>query len=430
AFEKICIKLRPSSFNYILNAFQYNPSSSLVASKMTSECSSQIYSLSSTTELNSAQVERLRSVLNEQVEIHGRGNFPTLSVRLHDLIICVRDSLRAAGIGPKNVKMNGGAASYVVATEEFAYSDLDLIFPMSFESEQSFDSVRSAVFDAMVQLMPESTNKEKISANTLKDIYIRKMVKVSDGDRWSLFSLHNDFGRCIELKFVDRMRRQFEFSVDSFQITLDVLLDRPDHPKPIITAESMFGDINKALQHLNERLIDTRRPEEIRGGGLLKYCHLLTRGYKAARPNKCRQLERYMCSRFFIDFPEVSSQEVKLRAYLDNHFGTEDQVTVFSIILGILKILTHFEKKYRLYSFLLTDKYDYLLLLYRVISESTVCLMSHERRQTLSMVDRLAYQLSVNMYYQQSCMGGFCGHTPRQTLLYLPPNASYWIPVV
>lgn len=99
--------------------------------------------------------------------------------------------------------------------------------------------------------MPESTNKERISAETLKDIYIRKMVKVSDGDRWSLFSLHNDFGRCIELKFVDRMRRQFEFSVDSFQITLDVLLDRPDHPKPIITAESMFGDINKVCYFAN-----------------------------------------------------------------------------------------------------------------------------------------------------------------------------------
>lgn len=47
-----------------------------------------------------------------------------------------------------------------------------------------------------------------------------------------------------------------------------------------------------ALEHLDQRLIDTRRPEEIRGGGLLKYCHLLTRGYKAARPTKCRQLER------------------------------------------------------------------------------------------------------------------------------------------
>ncbi|ETN73582.1 hypothetical protein NECAME_04268 [Necator americanus] len=50
-----------------------------------------------------------------------------------------------------------------------------------------------------------------------------------------------------------------------------------------------------AMSHLHERLIDTRRPEEIRGGGLLKYCHLLTRGYKAARPSKCRQLERIVC---------------------------------------------------------------------------------------------------------------------------------------
>lgn len=74
--------------------------------------------------------------------------------------------------------------------------------------------------------------------------------------------------------------------------------------------------------------------------------------------------------------------------------------------------------------------YEYLLLLYRVISESTVCLMSHERRQTLAMVDRLAYQLSLSMYYKQSCYGGLCGHLPRQTLLYLPRNASYWVPVV
>jgi hypothetical protein len=38
------------------------------------------------------------------------------------------------------------------------------------------------------------------------------------------------------------------------------------------------------------------------------------------------------------------------------------------------------------------------------------------------MVDRLAYQLSVQMYYQQK--------PQRQTLLYLPHNASHWIPVI
>jgi hypothetical protein len=36
------------------------------------------------------QVERLRVVLNEEVEIHGRENFPTLRITLHKLIVLVR----------------------------------------------------------------------------------------------------------------------------------------------------------------------------------------------------------------------------------------------------------------------------------------------------------------------------------------------------
>jgi terminal nucleotidyltransferase 5A/B len=84
----------------------------------------------------------------------------------------------------------------VLATaDDFAYSDLDLIFPISLADEYSFDRVRSAVFAALLELMPDTANKEMICADTLKDVYIRKMVKVSDGDHWSLFSLHNNYGR-------------------------------------------------------------------------------------------------------------------------------------------------------------------------------------------------------------------------------------------
>ena len=36
----------------------------------------------------------------------------------------------------------------------------------------------------------------------------------------------------------------------------------------------------------------------------------------------------FRCSRFFIDFSDVSTQEAKLRAYLDNHFGNEDDVSL------------------------------------------------------------------------------------------------------
>ncbi|VDM60028.1 unnamed protein product [Angiostrongylus costaricensis] len=387
--------------------------------------------VTSTMELTRKQINRLRTVLNETVEIHGKGNFPTISARLIDIISCVREKLRQAGMPPKSVKLNGGAASHVASADDFSYADLDLIFPMEVENSDSFDKVREAVFDTIMDMIP-SANKSKINADTVKDVYIGKMVKVSgDDDRWSLFSLHNDFGRCIELKFVDKMRRQFEFSVDSFQITLDSLLDDFNNQEPKIYIESVFGDVHQAMAHLQERLIDTRRPEEIRGGGLLKYCHLLIRGYKAARPSKCRQLERYMCSRFFIDFPDVVSQEQKLRNYLDNHFGSNNDQVRFCRSAPSFSLLVLRRAKNRNYplrseekiflerriflqwsssgdetdseasmsmapSTILAQgqaKYDFLMLLHRVVSESTVCLMSHERRQTLVMIDRLAFQV-------------------------------------
>ncbi len=315
---------------------------------------------------------RLESVLTEIFDVHGRGNFPTLRVRLQDLIQEVRYQLVDRGLTLTTTKINGGAASHILAaSNDFTFSDLDLIFSVDLGVRQGFDLVREAVLDSMVKFLPSGTKTQKMGRATLKEAYIRKMVKVEDGeDRWSLFSLNNEFGRCIELKFVDKMRRQFQFSVDSFQINLDPILDElcgksetessggsesevdfssessaslMSAGSVTVVATSMYGDFRAALGHLNQHLIDTKRPEEIRGGGLLKYCHLLVRGYRAARPWKCRQLERYMCSRFFIDFPDVGSQEQKLCSYLDNHFAGENQA-----------------------------KYEYLLLLFRVVSESTV----------------------------------------------------------
>lgn len=142
------------------------------------------------------EVARLRTVLDEKVDIHGRGNFPTISVRLLDLIIRVRHKLRQAEMPPKCVKLNGGAASFVASADAFPYADIDLIFPMESGDADSFDKVRltcwefftsnqsnicqvrDAVFDTIVEMLPDATNKTKMNADTLKDIYIRKMVKV------------------------------------------------------------------------------------------------------------------------------------------------------------------------------------------------------------------------------------------------------------
>lgn len=220
---------------------------------------------------------------------------------------------------------------------------------------------------------------------------MQKMVKVcNDSDRWSLISLSNNRGKNVELKFVDSLRRQFEFSVDSFQIKLDSLLlfyECSENPMartfhPTIIGESVYGDFATALDHLRNKVICTRNPEEIRGGGLLKYCHLLVRGFRAASESEMKSLQRYMCSRFFIDFSDICEQQRKLESYLQNHFvGLEDR------------------------------KYDYLTTLHGVVNESTVCLMGHERRQTLGLIAMLAVRVlaeqnvipnvaNVTCYYQ------------------------------
>jgi hypothetical protein len=216
-------------------------------------------------------------------------------------------------------------------------------------------------------------SRAKITPLTLKEAYVQKLVKVcTDTDRWSLISLSNKSGKNVELKFVDSVRRQFEFSVDSFQIILDSLLlfgqcsstPMSEAFHPTVTGESLYGDFADALEHLRHRVIATRSPEEIRGGGLLKYCHLLVRGFRPRPSTDVRALQRYMCSRFFIDFPDLLEQQRTLERYLEAHFGGADAAR----------------------------RYACLVTLHQVVNESTVCLMNHERRQTLDLIATLALQ--------------------------------------
>ncbi|CAI9734203.1 Hypothetical predicted protein [Octopus vulgaris] len=321
------------------------------------------------------QLMRLVEVMEASIPIHGRGNFPTLDVKLKDLIQLVRQKLKSEGVHVRDMRLNGGAASYVLETDTSqTYNDLDLIFGIDLSNQNELQKVKNCVLGCLLDFLPAGVSKDRMSSCSLKEAYVQKMVKVCNehGDRWSLISLSNNKGKNVELKFVDKMKRQFEFSVDSFQIILDSLLTfyevsntpTSEHFYPTVKAESVYGDFSQAWFHLTEKLIATRNPEEIRGGGLLKYCNLLVRRYTPAGNVDIRAMERYMCSRFFIDFSDLSQQKQKLDAYLANHFSGEEDL-----------------------------KYEYLMTLYRVVDDSTICLMGHERRQTLNLIHQLACEI-------------------------------------
>uniref|UniRef100_A0A673HMC0 Terminal nucleotidyltransferase 5B n=1 Tax=Sinocyclocheilus rhinocerous TaxID=307959 RepID=A0A673HMC0_9TELE len=60
------------------------------------------------------QVQRLDSILGETVPVHGRGNFPTLSVQPRQIVQVVRARLEERGITVRDVRLNGSAASHVL----------------------------------------------------------------------------------------------------------------------------------------------------------------------------------------------------------------------------------------------------------------------------------------------------------------------------
>ncbi|KAF6091644.1 terminal nucleotidyltransferase 5D [Phyllostomus discolor] len=320
------------------------------------------------------QVVILDQVLDEVIPIHGKGNFPTLEVKPKHIIHVVKDQLIEQGIIVKDTRLNGSIASYILASHNgITYKDLDIIFGVELPNDQDFHVVKDIVLGCLLDFLPKGVKKEKITLRIMKEAYVQKMVKVCNKyDRWSLISLSNNNGKNVELKFVNSLRRQFEFSVDSFQVLLDPMLDfycdknakLAQESYPVVAAESMYGDFQEAMMHLQNKLIATRKPEEIRGGGLLKYSNLLVHGFKPACEAQIKNLERYMCSRFFIDFPDVGEQQKKIESYLHNHFTGEEK-----------------------------SKYEYLMTLRRVVSESTVCLMGHERRQTINMITFMALKV-------------------------------------
>lgn len=143
------------------------------------------------------------------------------------------------------------------------------------------------------------------------------------------------------------MKREYQFSVDSFQICLDSLLNRSFND---IIVRSSYGNIFEAFQHLQHRLIAVKAPEELRGGGLLKYCDLIARGFRPSHKIQMKDLQRYMCSRFFIDFRDSTRRSKVLFDYLTNHLPDDDDV-----------------------------RYRFLRCLYEIISHDRLCLSAFER---------------------------------------------------
>ena len=343
------------------------------------------------------QVQRLSQIVSDPMDINAKeGNFPTLAISPAQLIKAVKKRLDSKDIDVSDVRLNGSAASYCIADDRerspaLHYNDLDIIFMIRIKTKMDLHIIKEEVLNSLFDFFPEGTQTGRISSFMLEECYVKKMVKVSTAtDKWSLISLGDINGKNIELKFVDSMKRQYEFSIDSFQILLDPLLSFDDARSgemspvkldanfyPRIQVTSLYGDFEQAIDHLNNRLISTKSPEGIRGGGLLKYCYLQVAGYTVADSAELERQEPYMCSRFFIDFPSSNAQYGKIYKYVFSRYLQSQQPR---------KAL------------------EFLDLLLMVVGQNARCLMESERYKTMSILCQIQ---SVISWQASFCQGPY-----------------------
>jgi len=75
------------------------------------------------------QVERLTDVVDSQLEVPGRGNYPTLKMSVRKLVEAVRRRLDADDMAVNDIRINGGAASYIVIGDDDQVGYLSIYLP-------------------------------------------------------------------------------------------------------------------------------------------------------------------------------------------------------------------------------------------------------------------------------------------------------------
>ncbi|KAL7668759.1 hypothetical protein ACOME3_009450 [Neoechinorhynchus agilis] len=323
--------------------------------------------------LDDDQCLRLHKVLDMVVSVDSQYGYASIRFTLREYLKALRRQLLANDtLSHCQLKLNGGAAAYVVHSSSSPsssssvgddggggggassdstdgssfFNDFDIVIDdstadkLTNASDGRWERVREAIFDCITEVAAgaqkeracyeERTGQQQsqippdhLLRSIVWDAYVSSTIRVwTQNDHWALICFSNKRGQNLEVKYTQRMKRQYQFSVDSFHINLDDHTlssesNSGERSYPVVV-ESVYGNYEEALLHLRNKLIVTKRPEEIRGGGLLRYCQLLVNGYTPV--SSTQRSEPYMCVRFLIDYPTIDKQQRRLMDYISRHF--------------------------------------------------------------------------------------------------------------
>jgi len=318
--------------------------------------------------LTRAQTSRLKSLLDEEYNIVSKDGMiratisplkliEKLILRLAEKNIhCLPTGIRLVGSGAahalmeSDVSANGRTSSQTRNGEmgfyngagpvEHPINDIDFCFyvPETVKFLEILQIEEKVICDLIEESAGQTFNMIEVYNKFFLDSVKVEVEAEESKESWSLITIGEQGLRTIDIKFVIKSRRSWVFSADSFEIVLDALFSQvisrsngkgkgksprkvvtnteEDTEEGVVIVESLYADYAEALDHLRNKRLYTKRPQEIRRG-IFRYCHELAKGKTPASEEERTKLDKIFVESFLLE--TNSDFEGVLKKFLMKH---------------------------------------------------------------------------------------------------------------
>lgn len=282
--------------------------------------------------LTSWQARQLKSFLSKEFFLSDKSGKLTIKISLEGFLKRLQHIVeqKKIQIPCDGLRLVGGCASMILSLEEgnearlddFMVNDIDIDFHVG--SNIPFFHILECEEDCLSSFLEEQTGTH-LDLRTICDSFFFEMIRVNtEEESWSLITVGNvDTGFHLDLRFIEKTKRSYAFSSDSFSILLNPLFSvySINIPNPI-PFESDYGDVYEALHHLKSRKLKTKNPEQIRRG-IFRICLELSKGRTFETQEEEQEMRFIFTKTFIKEFHDPDIFSTMLSKFLVKHPANE-----------------------------------------------------------------------------------------------------------
>jgi hypothetical protein len=258
----------------------------------------------------------LENILYRNITLTSKTNSLRLIVSVLELLFAFKNAFKRYGIPilESGIHLIGSTATAIILEQENVgngtagasgsagmpnlnpdvINDLDFVFKL--QNAEKFSDILQIQEFALCSLLKTKRNIVISPYDCYTMFFHSAFCMDHNEDKWSLISLGSP-ETTVDIKVVYSCSRMYAFSIDSFEIELDALLNsakkitQRKYKQPVrldssvpVKVHSNYPNFEEALFHLRHRLIMTDNFANIHHG-LFRYCLELARGYRPLDPN-------------------------------------------------------------------------------------------------------------------------------------------------